>query len=173
MRIRITFALLTALASTVQAQAANSTLYVGTYARSILILDEATLRVRDSMKVSVGVPIGMVVSPDRNRMYVWDPGYEHVEVFDIASRKAIDKFTLSEGNKRVRFMGGFNVDPKQRYAVMVAKTYTKKKWVLAHELGHAAGLREHASSPTNFMYRSAVRYRFGVTASQSRQMARM
>ena len=106
--------------------AAAQELYVGTYAKSILVLDETSLRVRDSMKVSVGVPIGMVVSPNRDRMYVYDPGFEHIEVFDLKTRKAIDKFTLSEGNKRVRMTGGFNVDPKQRYAVMLVKTYTKK-----------------------------------------------
>src|SRR5687768_2902324 len=104
----------------------GSTLYVGTYAKSILVLDESTLRVRDSMKVSVGVPIGMVISHDRSRMYVWDPGFEKIEVFDLNTKKAVDQFTLSEGNKRVRMTGGFNVDPKQRFAIMLVKIYTKK-----------------------------------------------
>lgn len=105
---------------------APSTLYVGTYGRQILELDEATLKVRDSIMVSVGVPIGLVVSADRSRMYVYDPGFEKVEVIDLKTRKPVDQFTLSSGTKRVRFMGGFNVDPKQRYAVMLIKTYDKK-----------------------------------------------
>ena len=34
----------------------NGTIYVGTYARNILVLDEATMRVRDTIKPSVGIP---------------------------------------------------------------------------------------------------------------------
>jgi hypothetical protein len=58
------------------------------------------------------------------------------------------------------------------YANKRAKTYAHKKWVLAHEFGHAAGLREHSSSSRNLMYRHIGAWKYGVTASQSRQMAR-
>ena len=119
-------ALLVPQIATAQDNGGAPKLYIGTYAKSILILDEPTLKIQDSLKVSVGVPVGMTVSSDRTKMYVMDPGFEHVEVFDLATRKAIDKFTLSEGNKRVRMFGGFNVDPKNRFAIMVVKTYTKK-----------------------------------------------
>jgi hypothetical protein len=103
----------------------NGTIFVGTYAKSILVVDEATLTVTDTIPVSVGVPIGMQFSFDRSRMYLMDAGYEKVEVIDLATRKAVDQFTLSEGNKRVRIWG-FNIDPRQRFAVMLIKTYTKK-----------------------------------------------
>jgi hypothetical protein len=67
----------------------------------------------------------MVLSFNRKHFYVLDPQYEHVEVIDIATRKAIDKFTLSSGNTRVR-LWGINVDPRERFAVVLVKTYTKK-----------------------------------------------
>lgn len=57
------------------------------------------------------------------------------------------------------------------YANGKANTTAKKKWVLSHEFGHAAGLREHASNRGNFMYRSIGVWKYGVTASQSRKMA--
>ena len=50
---------------------------------------------------------------------------DDVEVFDIATRKALDKFSLSTGNTKVRIWG-LNVDPRERFAVLLIKTYTKK-----------------------------------------------
>jgi DNA-binding beta-propeller fold protein YncE len=79
----------------------------------------------DSIPVSIGIPVGMTLSPDRRRLYVLDAAFEHVEVFDLATRAAVDRFTLTEGNKRVR-ISGFNVDPLHRFAVLLIKTITKK-----------------------------------------------
>jgi len=103
----------------------NGTIYVGTYAKKILVLNESNLKVVDSIPVSVGIPTSMVLSTNRKHFYVLDPQFEHVEVIDIATRKAIDKFTLSSGNTRVR-LWGINVDPRERFAVVLVKTYTKK-----------------------------------------------
>ena len=69
----------------------------------------------------------MVLSMDRSRLYTTDPYAEKVEVFDVASRKAVDKFTLTEGNKRVR-ISGLNVDPKHRFAVLLIKSF----WRIQH-----------------------------------------
>jgi hypothetical protein len=103
----------------------DATILVGTYTRGILVLDETTMKVVDTMKVSIGTPYQMVLSTDRSRVYTTDPFGEHVEVFDVNTRKAIDKFTLTEGNKRVR-ISGLNVDPKHRFMVLLIKTITKK-----------------------------------------------
>jgi len=102
----------------------NGTIYVGTYAKKILVVNEANLKVVDSIPISVGIPTSMVLSTNRKHFYVLDPQYENVEVIDIATRKAIDKFTLSSGNTRVR-LWGINVDPRERFAVVLVKTYTK------------------------------------------------
>jgi hypothetical protein len=121
---------LTTLASTPQAALAqgsggNGTIYVGTYDKKILVVNEATLRVTDSIPISVGIPTSIILSSNRKHFYVLDPSFEHVEVIDIATRKAIDKFSLSSGNTRVR-LWGINVDPRERFAVVLVKTYTKK-----------------------------------------------
>ena len=60
----------------------NGTLYVGTYARNILVLDEATMRIRDTIKSSVGIP-ALSISFDRKRLYVSDPGNEKIEIIDL------------------------------------------------------------------------------------------
>lgn len=103
----------------------NGTIYVGTYNKNILVVNESNLRVVDSIPVSVGIPTSMILSADRKRFYVLDPQFENVEIIDIATRKAVDKFTLSSGDTRVR-LWAINVDPRERFAVVLVKTYTKK-----------------------------------------------
>ncbi|MEX2281505.1 MAG: hypothetical protein WEE89_03340 [Gemmatimonadota bacterium] len=103
----------------------NATILVGTYTEGILVLDEKNMKVIDTMKVSIGTPYQMVLSMDRTRLYTLDPYAEKVEIFDVGTRKAVDRFTLTEGTKRVR-ISGINIDPKHRFAVLLIKSITKK-----------------------------------------------
>jgi DNA-binding beta-propeller fold protein YncE len=103
----------------------NGTIYVGTYARNILVLDEATMRVRDTIHSNVGIP-ELSLSFDRKHLYVSDPGNEKIEIIDLATKKSGGVFTLSTDSTKVR-MWGFSLDPKERFAVLVVKAYTKKK----------------------------------------------
>ncbi|HUF26387.1 MAG TPA: hypothetical protein VMM18_05325 [Gemmatimonadaceae bacterium] len=103
----------------------SGTIYVGTYANTILVVDEASLTVVDTIPIASGIPTQMVLSQDRTRFYVLEPRFEQVEVIDIATRRSVDRFTLTSGNTRVRIWG-FNVDPRHRFAVLLVKTYTKK-----------------------------------------------
>jgi DNA-binding beta-propeller fold protein YncE len=103
----------------------NGTLYYGHYGRSILVIDERTMRVTDTIPVSVGVPLIAGVSEDQRRFYVSDPAFEQVEIIDRITKQQVDRFTLTEGNQRVR-ISGFNMDPEERYAIMVIKTITKQ-----------------------------------------------
>jgi DNA-binding beta-propeller fold protein YncE len=102
----------------------NGTIYVGTYARNILVLDEATMRVRDTIKSSVGIP-ELSLSFDRKHLYVTDPGNEKLEIVDLATKKTSGVFTLSHDSIKVR-MNGFSLDPKERFVIMLVKMYTKK-----------------------------------------------
>ncbi len=107
------------------ASGGNATILVGTYTKGILVLDEKNMKVVDTMKTTIGTPYQMVLSTDRTRLYTLDPYAEKVEIFDVATRKAVDRFTLSEGTKRVR-ISGINIDPKHRFAVLLIKSITKK-----------------------------------------------
>ena len=107
------------------ASGGNGTIYYGTYDKKILVIDEATMAVRDSMRVSVGIPIGLTLSTDRKTMYAIEPAFEFVEVFDIATRKARSQISLSNDSVRVRIRG-FNVEPRDRFAVLLVKTAQRK-----------------------------------------------
>jgi DNA-binding beta-propeller fold protein YncE len=103
----------------------DGTIYVGTYARNILVLDEASMRVRDTLHTVVGIP-EISLSFDKKHLYVTDPGNEKVEILDLATKQSLGMFTLSHDSVKVR-MNGFSLDPKERFAIVVVKTYTKHK----------------------------------------------
>lgn len=120
--------LLAGASTTLAAQATsggNGTIYYGTYDKKVLVIDEATMAVRDSMPVAVGIPIGMTLSTDRTKLYAIDAAFEKIETFDLASRKSLGSFTLSEGRTHVR-MRGFNIDPKDRFAILMVKAATRR-----------------------------------------------
>lgn len=103
----------------------DGTIYVGTYARNILVLDEASMRVRDTLHTTVGIP-EISLSFDKKHLYVTDPGNEKVEILDLATKQSLGMFTLSHDSVKVR-MNGFSLDPKERFAIIVVKMYTKHK----------------------------------------------
>jgi len=115
----------------------TGTIYVGTYARNILVLDEATMRVRDTIKAAVGIP-ELSLSFDRKHLYVTDPGNEKLEIIDLATKKSSGVFTLSHDSIKVR-MNGFSLDPKERFVIMLVKAYTKK--IDRYEVGRPTLLR--------------------------------
>lgn len=126
--MRMVFALTALGASIAHAQGAvsggNATIYMGGYDRAIHVIAESTLTVREKMPLSVGLPAGLTLSYDRKRLYVRDATFEKVEVFDLESRRSVDTFTLTQGNAKVRIWG-FDVDPTQRFAVILIKRYAK------------------------------------------------
>jgi DNA-binding beta-propeller fold protein YncE len=102
----------------------NATIYMGTYAKSIYVVDEATMRVTDTIAVQNDIPISLLLSDNRERFYVRDASFEHVEVVDIAQRRSVDTFSLSSGNTKVRIWG-LSVEPHERYAILLVNAYTK------------------------------------------------
>src|SRR5206468_12628814 len=81
--------------------AGNGTLIVGTYPDKFWIIDEATEKIVGSIPFKSGIPRRTTISRDRKRFYTIEAGMEKIEILDIAARKTIDSFALSEGNKKV------------------------------------------------------------------------
>src|SRR5262249_35549749 len=71
-----------------------------------------------------GIPRRTTMTRDRKRFYTVEAAMEKLEILDIASRKTIDSFTLSEGNKKVRIRS-VEADPLNRFLVMVTAAATK------------------------------------------------
>jgi hypothetical protein len=99
--------------------------YIGTYAGSIQIIDEATETKVGDIMLKTGIPRSLTLSQSRNRFYVLDSTLEKIEIVDIASRSTLSTFTLSEGNKQTRIRG-LQVDPLERFLILLTRTATKQ-----------------------------------------------
>ncbi|MFN0121660.1 MAG: YncE family protein [Blastocatellia bacterium] len=116
------FLLLSALP--VPAQNKSGTLYVGTWQRTVLAIDEAQGKVVDQIQLNTGTPQSLSLSYDKKRLLVstWNNG---IEVIDLATRKVINSFTLSEGERIVR-MRGFAADPTDQFLYATINVAVKK-----------------------------------------------
>lgn len=102
----------------------NALWYISTYTRDVLVWDEASEQV--IARIETGSPIQRTIQPNeaRTRLYVHDASAQVVEIVDVAQRRVVDSFTLSDGNVTVR-IAGFQPHPSDERAVMSVKRYTK------------------------------------------------
>ena len=145
-RIRAGLALLAVLGSSgpLAAQSGgNGTLYMATYDDAVYVVDEASLEVRSRIDTQSGIPVGLLLSQDRTRLYAIDATAQTIETLDLASERSIDSFTLSEGRTQVR-INGFQVSPDHGYAVLVTRAYTKGRD--RYEVGASTILRVDLTS---------------------------
>lgn len=102
----------------------SGTIYLGSYAKRLVVVDEATEKVTAEIPLSTGIPWSVQRSPDGTRFYIQNADQEHFEAVDIATRRSLDTFTLSAGPSKVRVMA-YAVDPRHRVMTLVARTATK------------------------------------------------
>jgi hypothetical protein len=105
--------------------AGNGTLFIGGWPNKIFVIDEATEKVTGAIEVTTGDPTRMILSKDRARFYLVNALAESVEIIDIATRKSVDHFTLSEGSKKVHIRS-LIADPLDRFVIMLVKAAEKK-----------------------------------------------
>lgn len=110
-------------------------MYIGTYAGTIQIFDEATETMTGQIKLQTGIPRSLTLSQSRTRFYVLDSTLEKIEIVDIPTRTTLSTFTLSEGAKQVRIRG-LQVDPLERFLILLTRSAEKKtdRW----EIGNVA-----------------------------------
>src|SRR5204863_7285107 len=104
--------------------AGSGTLIIGSYPKQFWIIDEATEKIVGTIPFQSGIPRRTTLSRDRKRFYTIEAAMEKIEIVDIATRKTVDSFTLSEGNKKVRIRS-VEPDPAQRFVMMVIAPATK------------------------------------------------
>jgi hypothetical protein len=103
----------------------SGTLYIGGWPNKIFIVDEATEKVTGAIDVASGTPKGLTLSKDKKHFYLVNSMSEEVEILDIATKKSLDHFTLSEGRKKVRIRSMIP-DPLERFVVLLTKSAEKK-----------------------------------------------
>jgi hypothetical protein len=100
-------------------------MYIGTYAGSIQIFDEATEAMTGEIKLQTGIPRSLTLSQSRTKFYVLDATLEKIEIVDIPTRTTLSTFTLSDGAKQVRIRG-LQVDPLERFLILLTRSAEKK-----------------------------------------------
>ncbi len=101
-------------------------LFLGTWPRVILVIDEAQGRVIDQVQLQTGTPRDLTLSYDRKKVYVttWSNG---IEVIDIATRKVINAFTLGGGGLPARTSAaGITPDPTDQFLYTTVQVVEKK-----------------------------------------------
>ena len=130
-RLRAAAAIWTLAAATLSAQkpvvpnGGDHLMYIGTYAGTIQIFDEASEAKVAEIKLQTGIPRALTLSQSRSKFYVLDAATERVEIVDIPTRTSLSTFTLSEGNKKVRIRG-MQVDPLERFLILLTRSATKQ-----------------------------------------------
>ncbi len=107
-----------------EAQTKGAMLYVGTWQRSVLVIDETQGKVVDQIQLNTGTPQGLMLSYDKKKIFAstWNNG---IEVIDLATRKVTNSFTLNEGERIVRFRG-FAPDPTDQLLYATITVAVKK-----------------------------------------------
>lgn len=110
----------------------DALMYIGTYAGDIQIFDEATEKLAGEIKLKTGIPRSLTLSADKKRFYVLDSTLEKIEIVDIAGRKTVESFTLSQGATKTRIRS-LQVDPLQRFLILLTRSATKKadRWEIS------------------------------------------
>jgi len=126
-------ALLLAVAATVagavptvaQDAPGSATWYIGTYADYVLVWDETTEQVVDTIRTRNPIPVEVNLNEKKTRLYVLDASLEKIEILDLARGESIDELTLSEDSVTVR-VNSITVDPEDTYAILQVKRYQRK-----------------------------------------------
>jgi hypothetical protein len=130
-------------------QGGDAMLFIGTYGKAIYVIDEASEAVTAKIPLRTGIPRSLLLSQDQRRFYVLDISYENIEVVDIAERRTLYTFSLSKAGEQVR-VWGFEVDPQERYAILLTKSYRKRadRYEVSGPVLLRYDLREHMVTDT-------------------------
>jgi hypothetical protein len=103
----------------------NGTLYICGWPNRIFVIDEATEKVTGTIDVASGAPKQLTLSKDKKHFYLVNSISEEVEILDVATKKTVDHFTLSDGRKKVRIRSMIP-DPLERFVILLTKSADKK-----------------------------------------------
>jgi DNA-binding beta-propeller fold protein YncE len=116
------FAIAAALASLAAAQ---GTLFVGTWPKTIQVVDEKSQKVVDHIELQTGTSHAMQLSDDRKTIYASTIEKNGIEVIDVATRKVTNAFLLDEGGKKMRFTA-WAPDPTGKFVYLIVRPIEKK-----------------------------------------------
>jgi WD40 repeat protein len=98
-------------------------IYLASWPHQILVFDSVQEKFIDSINLDTDVAQGLILSPDKKKLYASTVKDNSIVTIDLATRKVLGKFTLDSGNKSYRMIG-LAPDPggKLLYSIVTAVT---------------------------------------------------
>jgi hypothetical protein len=113
--------LLTIFAATTEA----SVLFLPAYPDRVLVVDEGTQQIVDTIQTQVGLPTGVRLSYDRKKIYITTGDNNGVAVIELATHKVLNHFTLNTSKTQFRF-NSVAPDPEDKLLYTVVTEVTKQ-----------------------------------------------
>ncbi len=102
--------------------AADPTLvYVGTWPKTLAVMDEASGKVIDRIPLQTDVARTLLPTADKKKLIVITVKDAGIETIDLATRKVVDSFRLGSASKRVRIQGAV-MDPAGKLLYLTTST---------------------------------------------------
>lgn len=102
-----------------------SVLFLPAYPDRVLVVDEGTQQVIDTIQTQVGLPTGVRLSYDRKKIYITTGDNNGVAVIELATHKVLNHFTLNTGKTQFRF-NSVAPDPEDKLLYTVVTEVTKQ-----------------------------------------------
>jgi WD40 repeat protein len=99
-------------------------IYLASWPHQILIFDSVQEKIIDSINLDTDVAQGLILSPDKKKLYATTVKDNFIVTVDLATRKVLGKFTLDSSNKSVRMIG-LAPDPSGKFLFSIATPITK------------------------------------------------
>lgn len=106
------------------AAATGGLLYIGTWPKVLLVIDEARGTIIDKIELQTGTPRSLKLSYDKKKIYVTTMG-NGIEVIDTTIRKVVNSFDLDEGNRITR-VSSIAPDPQDKLLYATIRTVIKQ-----------------------------------------------
>lgn len=100
-------------------------MYVGGWPGRIIILDEKTGVVEGDVKLTTGAARSLFLSGDKKRLVAMTHKDSAFETIDLATRKVVSTFMLTQGNKKIRVDAGPASDREGKLLYAVTRDITK------------------------------------------------
>lgn len=99
-------------------------IYLASWPHQILIFDAVQEKIIDTINLDTDVAQGLILSPDKKKLYATTIRDNSIVTVDLATRKVLGKFTLDSGNKSVRMIG-LAPEPSGKFLYSIVTTITK------------------------------------------------
>ena len=112
-------------ASQTPAVRSHGHMFLGAWPHHVLVLDEQQQAVVDRIDIGSDVPMQLLLSDDRTKLYAFTVRTSTIVTIDTASHKVVDSFSIDSGGREYR-LATAAVDSDKRYMYSVVVPTVKK-----------------------------------------------